>query len=54
MIPVGTNSFGQPSKLVLDGLNDLGTKVWRTDLNGAVTFRIWGGLFGRFFAMNKE
>lgn len=54
VIPVGTNSFGQPSKLVLDGLNDLGTKVWRTDLNGAVTFRIWGGLFGRFFAMNKE
>lgn len=40
VIPTGYNSFGHPDEQTLDLLYAAGTKVYRTDLNGAVTCRL--------------
>jgi competence protein ComEC len=39
IIPVGRNSFGHPTKDVLERLADFGVKTFRTDLHGHVTVR---------------
>ena len=39
VISVGPNYFGHPSAEVMDGLERLGIRVYRTDLDGAVTLR---------------
>ncbi|HHY14715.1 MAG TPA: DNA internalization-related competence protein ComEC/Rec2 [Firmicutes bacterium] len=47
VISTGPNSFGHPHQEVLDFLT--GRKIdWRTTADGAVTFLVWWGLFGRF------
>ena len=38
VIPVGKNNFGHPSKEVISYLKDSGCRVYRTDLEGSVTF----------------
>ncbi len=38
VISVGPNSYGHPSEKVITGLEDLGTKVYRTDQNGTIDF----------------
>lgn len=38
VISVGPNSYGHPSKTVLDGLTDLGVNIFRTDENGSIDF----------------
>jgi len=39
VISVGNNSYGHPSNEVLDAANRNSVRVWRTDLQGAVTVR---------------
>ncbi len=47
VISTGPNSFGHPHREVVDFLN--ARKIqWRTTQEGAVTFLVWWGLFGRF------
>ena len=38
VIPVGTNSYGHPTQEVLDRVAAAGSKLYRTDLNGTITF----------------
>ena len=38
IISVGKNTFGHPSLEVIKDLNDAGCKVYRTDVDGSVTF----------------
>jgi len=38
VISVGPNSYGHPTKTVLDGLANLGVNVFRTDELGTVEF----------------
>jgi beta-lactamase superfamily II metal-dependent hydrolase len=38
VISVGPNSYGHPTKTVLDGLAGLGMKIFRTDLLGTIDF----------------
>ena len=33
------NAFGHPGQALLDRLADFGCRVYRTDLNGTITFR---------------
>lgn len=41
LIGVGeNNSFGHPNKVTLDKLNNLGTKIFRTDLSGEITITV--------------
>ena len=41
LIGVGANnSFGHPNKVTLDKLNNLGTKIFRTDLSGEITITV--------------
>lgn len=40
VISVGVNSYGHPSEQVLERLNRIGAKVFRTDEDGAIRFRI--------------
>lgn len=40
VISVGVNSYGHPSEQVLERLNHIGAKVFRTDEDGAIRFRI--------------
>ncbi|HHT69558.1 MAG TPA: DNA internalization-related competence protein ComEC/Rec2 [Firmicutes bacterium] len=47
MISVGPNSFGHPHKEVTDFL-DQRKIIWRTTLEGAETFQVWWGFWGRF------
>lgn len=41
LIGVGENNpFGHPNKVTLDKLNNLGTKIFRTDLSGEITITV--------------
>lgn len=48
VISVGRNSFGHPHPDVLGFLELSGITALRTDQEGAVSFYIWNGLFGRY------
>ncbi len=50
VIPVGSNSFGHPHPDVVQNLNQRGVRVHRTDRDGAVTYYVWMGFFGRFLS----
>lgn len=47
VISTGPNQFGHPHREVTDFLTERQIK-WRTTQDGAVTFLVWWGLFGRF------
>lgn len=41
MIGVGEdNQFGHPTSIVLDRLQNLGVKIYRTDINGEIILKI--------------
>jgi competence protein ComEC len=42
VIQVGNNSYGHPSIEVLERLDQLGTKIYRNDLNGAIILSLRG------------
>jgi len=42
VIEVGKNSYGHPTSRVLDSLENIGTKVFRTDSDGTIRFEIDG------------
>ncbi len=48
VISVGRNSFGHPHPQVLAGLDELEVEVFRTDIDGAVSFYVWNGILGRY------
>ncbi|HPG92393.1 MAG TPA: hypothetical protein PK675_03175, partial [Clostridia bacterium] len=37
------NTYGHPSDVTLDRINDIGAVIYRTDLNGNVVLTIYGG-----------
>ena len=39
VISVGENSYGHPTREVLDRLAEIGCEVYRTDQQGTITFR---------------
>ena len=43
VISVGPNRFGHPSQLIIDSLMDVGSKVYRTDLDGAIELKVYKG-----------
>jgi len=40
VIEVGQNSYGHPTEIAIKQLNDVGTQVSRTDIDGTITFTI--------------
>ena len=57
IISVGAgNSYGHPSKAVLEAVENTESDVYRTDLNGAVRIVTFSGLFGKggFFVWPKR
>jgi|GEM_PF-3389765 Predicted hydrolase (metallo-beta-lactamase superfamily) len=43
VISVGENDYGHPTKECIDRLRESGAKIYRTDLQGMITFTIEGG-----------
>jgi len=41
VISVGPNSFGHPSQSIIDSLTEVGSKIYRTDLDGAIELRVY-------------
>ncbi len=41
VISVGPNRYGHPAREVLEHLESLGARVWRTDRHGAVKIQFW-------------
>lgn len=47
IITVGENNqYGVPDQIVIDRLNEIGAKIYRTDLDGAITIMTDGNLLG--------
>jgi beta-lactamase superfamily II metal-dependent hydrolase len=40
VIEVGENSYGHPNSDMIERLKDIGSKVFRTDLDGTIRFKV--------------
>lgn len=57
LIGVGTkNTFGHPNQGVLNRLQNLNTKIYRTDQNGEITIKVtqWGRFFLQLFLGTEQ